>query len=99
MSDFDELQKRIKSRMFCIGWRQEDSQVKHYYHAIFDSWHEANSIACDASTPGTIPFVEAVMVTQKCSRCDGTGHTEEDRVGKDTSCTHCHGRGEVRAST
>jgi len=95
MTDYDDFQNKLKAREFCIGWRQEDSQVKHYYQALFDSWHDANRIACDAAQPGYIPFVEAVTETISCPRCNGTG--DADRVGKDHNCAHCHGKGRIRA--
>jgi hypothetical protein len=93
-SDYEELQSSIRQRLFCIGWRQEDSQAKNYYQALFDDWHEANAIACGSVIPGYIPFVEAVTETIKCPRCHGSG--DADRVGKDHNCTYCHGRGKVR---
>lgn len=94
MTEYDEFQSQIKNRYFCIGWRQEDSQAKHYYQALFNSWHEAATIAREANTPGNIPFVEAANEIIDCPRCKGTG--DADRVGNDHNCAHCHGIGKIR---
>lgn len=94
MSDYDEFQAQLKSREFCIGWRQEGSQKRVYYQVIFDDWHEANAIACNSTQPGYIPFVEPVTVVSQCPNCNGTGIA--DIVGNWHTCTYCHGKGRIR---
>lgn len=94
MNAYDEFQLQLRQHEFCIGWKENDSQVRHYYQALFDDWHEANSIAITACQPNCTPFVEAVTETIPCPRCNGTG--DGDRVGKDHNCTHCHGKGRIR---
>lgn len=86
----------FRNRQFCIGWKQDDSQVRNYYQALFDDWHEANSIAVSSCLPGYTPFVDAITDADiiDCPRCKGTG--DSDRVGNDHNCTHCHGRGKIR---
>ena len=95
MNEYDSFQNQIRQREFCIGWCQVDSQEKIYYQALFVDWHEANRIACGSVQPGYIPFVEAATNTVACPRCNGTGTA--DVVGNWYACTHCHGRGKVRA--
>jgi hypothetical protein len=96
MNEYDDFQNSLKAREFCIGWRLEGSQEKIYYEALFDSWHEANTIACGSAQPGYIPFVETATETKICPRCNGVGKIVLGDYDADI-CTHCHGKGRVRA--
>lgn len=93
-SEYDEYQARFRERYFCIGWRELDSQVKHYYAALFDSWSDANHISAGIQRdhPEYISFVDAVTETKTCPQCNGTSIS----VQTEDFCTHCHGRGIVR---
>src|SRR5690554_8021548 len=69
---YEEFQRRLRAREFCIGWHPVDSQKKTYYDALWDTWHEANTIAGNMQKdhPETVFFVEAVTVTKNCPRCN-----------------------------
>lgn len=91
---YDEFQRRLRAREFCIGWHPVDSQKKTYYQAIYDSWHEANETAhvMAGDHPEVVVFVEAVIDTKKCDKCNGAGFDDDN-----DPCAHCHGKGRVRA--
>lgn len=95
MTDYDDFQNKLRSREFCIGWRQENSHNIFRSDVLYDSWHEAQAVAAGACSPGYIPFVEPALFTMTCPHCGGTGSA--DVVGKDYDCTQCHGKGRVRA--
>ena len=89
-----EFQKRLRARLFCIGWHPVDSQKRTYYPVLYDSWHEAEQIAIGLRSDAInfVFFVEAVTNIKDCDGCTGTGKDED----KD-HCGHCHGRGKIRA--
>ena len=95
-SSFDEFQKALRAREFCIGWHPIDSQKKTYYQPLYDSWHEANEAAkylAKNGDPSYVYFVEAVAIadTRTCGYCN-RGKDEDD-----DTCGMCHGKGRVRA--
>ena len=94
MNDYEEFQNQIRNREWCIGWKQEDTQIFVYYQALFQNWHDANVLAVSTCQPGFTPFVDAATETIPCPRCNGTG--DADRVRNDHNCAHCHGRGRIR---
>ena len=94
MSDYDDFQNKIKAREFCIGWRQQGSQIKIYYQALFDDWHEAEKIARQSAQADYVSFVEPAINIKPCPNCNGTGTA--DIVGNWHTCTYCHGKGRIR---
>lgn len=90
---FDEFQRRLKQREYCIGWHPLDSQKRTYHNVLYDSWHEAEEVAAGMrqDQPGMVFFVDTANVTKRCDCCDGTGlESVHD------ACSHCHGKGRVR---
>lgn len=95
---FEEFQRRLKAREYCIGWHPVDSQKKTYYEALYDSWHEAEAAAASLRVDTSyVFFVEAATITKKCPRCNGTGIDLSGDTGINSECGHCHGKGRVRS--
>ena len=90
---FDEFQRGLRNREFCIGWHPIDSQHKTYHEPLYDSWHEAEEIASELrkSDPSVVVFVEAALITKKCQHCNHGIDEDGD------ACGFCHGKGRIRA--